>query len=256
MDSFFHLLDERARRTGSLLCIGLDPLPADLPEPTAEAARAYCRRMIKSTQDLALAYKINSSCFLAYGAEGWNLMREAISLIPREIPTIIDSKTGEIPSNAAAHIVTDFKHLGASAVTLNPYLGYDSIQPFIKDPQRGAFLLCKTTNTGTVDLQDLPLAGEGLPLHLYEKVALLAADWNTNGNLGLVVSAIHPEELSGIRHLAPGLWIIATGISSSDEELAAALRSGLRQDGLGLLIPVSRALWHSGDPHKAALALL
>jgi uridine monophosphate synthetase len=255
MDSFFHLLDERAHRTGSLLCIGLDPIPADLPEPSAEAARAYCRRMIESTRDLALAYKINATCFLAFGAEGWNVLREAIALIPRDIPTIIDGKVGEIPANSATHVHVDFKLLGASAVTLNPYLGYDSIQPFIKDAQRGAFLLCKTTNTGSVDLQELPLAGEGLPLHLYEKVALLAQEWNTNDNLGLVVSAMHPEDMARIRQLAPAVWIMATGIGSSNGELANALRSGLRSDGLGLLVPVSRAIWRANDPHQAALML-
>ena len=255
MDSFFQILDERARRTDSLLCIGLDPIPSELPEPTVEAARAYCRRMIESTSEFALAFKFNTACFLAFGAEGLNLLREAIALVPAGIPTIIDSKTGEIPSNATLYAQTDFKLLGAKAVTLNPFLGYDSLQPFIKNPERGAFLLCKTTNSGTVDLQDLPLAGEGLPLHLYEKVALLAQDWNSKGNLGLVTSATHPSELARIRYLAPNLWIMATGIGSTKSELADTLRGGLRSDGLGLLIPASRAIWRAGDPHRAALEL-
>ena len=141
-------------------------------------------------------------------------------------------------------------------MTLNPYLGYDSLQPFLKDPAHGVFLLCKTTNTGTVDLQDLPLSGEGLPLHVYEKVALLAQDWNTNGNLGLVVSAMHPEELGAVRQLTPNLWIMATGIGSTNGELAAALRRGLRADGLGLMVTVSRAVWRASDPHQAAQTLM
>ena len=255
MDSFFQLLDERARRTGSLLCVGLDPLPSDLPEPTAEAARAYCRRMIESTSDITLAYKFNTACFRAFGAEGWSILREAIALVPQGIPTILDSKTGEIPSNASLHANADFKLLGAQSITLNPYLGYDSLQPFIKNAEQGAFLICKTTNTGTVDLQDLPLAGEGLPLHLYEKVALLAQDWNANNNLGLVASATHAEELGRIRYLAPNLWIVAPGIGSTNGELAATLKNGLRADGLGLLIPASRAIWRAADPRQAALAL-
>ena len=97
MDSFFQHLDERARRTGSLLCIGLDPIPADLPEPTAEAARIYCRRMIESTHDLALAYKFNVACFLAYGAEGWNVLKEAIALVPREFLPLSTIKLGRFP---------------------------------------------------------------------------------------------------------------------------------------------------------------
>lgn len=255
MDSFFQTLDERARRTGSLLCIGLDPIPAELPEPTVEAARAYCRRMIESTVDLALAYKFNTACFLAFGSEGWNVLAEAIAMIPKGIPTILDSKVGEIPTNAALHAQADFRLLGATAVTVNPYLGYDSLQPFIKDPGTGCFLVCRTTNTGTVDFQDLPLAGEGMPLHLYEKVALMAQEWNTHDNLGLVVSANHAEELSRLRQMAPGLWFLATGIGSTNGELSEALRNGLRADGWGMLIPVSRAIWRAMDPHQAAQAL-
>lgn len=255
MDSFFTSLDERARKTGSLLCIGLDPMQAELPEPSANAVRAYCRRMIESTSDLALAYKFNVACFLSFGAEGWNVLREAIALVPQGIPTILDNKVGDIPSNAAMHVQMDFNELGATAVTLNPFMGYDSIQPFIKDPQHGALMLCKTTNVGTVDLQELALAGEGLPLHLFEKVALLAQDWNTRHNLGLVVSAIRPSDLGRIRQLAPQVWILATGIGASSDELAATLRNGLRSDGLGLLVPASRAIWRAADPHQAALNL-
>lgn len=255
MDSFFQILDERARRIGSLLCIGLDPIAAELPEPSVEAARAYCRRMIETTSEFALAFKFNTACFLAYGAEGLSLLQEAIAMVPDGIPTIIDSKTGEIPSNASLYAQIDFKQLEAKAVTLNPFLGYDSLQPFIKNPDRGAFLLCKTTNSGSVDLQDLPLAGEGLPLHVYEKVALLAQDWNSKGNLGLVTSATHPEEMARIRSLAPNLWIMATGIGSTNGELNETLRGGLRTDGLGLLIPASRAIWRASDPHQAAMEL-
>jgi uridine monophosphate synthetase len=180
-----------------------------------------------------------------------NLLREAIAMVPDGIPTILDSKTGEIPSNASLHTQIDFKLLGADAVTLSPFLGYDSLQPFIKNPLKGAFVLCKTTNSGSVDLQDLPLAGEGLPLHVYEKVALLVQDWNAKGNLGIVMSATHAEDLARVRSLAPNLWIMATGIGSTNGELNETLRGGLRADGLGMLIPASRAIWRANDPQQA-----
>ena len=138
----------------------------------------------------------------------------------------------------------------ASAVTLNPYLGYDSIHPFIKDPQFGAFLICKTNNPGTIDLQELPLAGEGEPLHLYEKVALLAQEWNVNNNIGLLVSATAPEALARVRQLAPETWILAPGVGMHGNEISAALESGLRADGKGLMIAVSRALAGAADPHQ------
>ncbi len=130
-----------------------------------------------------------------------------------------------------------------------------SLHPFLANPEHGAFLLCKTSNPGSQDLQDLPLASECRPLRLYEKVALLAAEWNENNNLGLVVGATHPEALARVRELAPGLWFLAPGVGAQGGDLVAALNAGLRADGLGLLIPVSRAISRAADPRQAARQL-
>src|SRR5512140_2705460 len=170
MDGFFSLLDERARRSGSLLCIGLNPYPSELPEATAAAARDHCLRLIQASAALPLAFKPNLALFELYGAEGWQALQAVIAAIPEDIPVILEAKIADFNESAEARVSAIFDLLGAQAVTLTPYLGYDSLQPFLRRPQYGAILMCKSTNPGTVDLQELPLAGEGEPLHVYEKV--------------------------------------------------------------------------------------
>ena len=254
--SFFERLDQRAREIDSLLCVGLDPHIADLPEATPQAALAFCRRLVEATEGLALAYKPNAAFFEVFGAPGWAVLQELIASIPAGVPVLLDAKRGDIASTAEAYARSVFETLGAHAVTLNPYLGYDSLQPFLSDPAHGVFLLCKTSNPGSADFQDLLVAGECKPLHLYEKVALQAADWNQNNNLGLVVGATHPAALASVRGLAPDLWILAPGVGTQGGELNAALSAGLRADGRGLLVPVSRSLSRAQDPRKAAQDLV
>ncbi len=252
---FFTRLDQRARETGSLLCIGLDPHPGDLATPTAAGARDFCLRLIEATQEVALAYKPNAAFFEAFGAEGWQALQDVIAAIPEGIPVILDAKRGDIASTAEAYARSAFETLGAQAITLNPYLGYDSIEPFIKAPEHGVFLLCKTSNQGAGDLQDLRLIGTRQARHLYEQVAVLAQKWNDRQNVGVVVGATHPQALAGVRKLAPDLWILAPGVGAQGGDLHAALTAGLRADGLGLLIPVSRAISRAADPRAAAQAL-
>ena len=221
--AFFDHLDAVSRDTGSLLCIGLDPHPADLPAPTALAARDFCLRLIDATEGLAAAYKPNAAFFEAFGPEGWAVLAEVIAAVPAGVPVILDAKRGDIASTAEAYARSAFERLGAHAITLSPYLGHDSLAPFLADPARGVFLLCKTSNPGSGDLQDLTLAGGGL---LYEQVARLAQSWNDRGNVGLVAGATHPEALARVRAAAPDLWILAPGVGAQGGELAAALRGG------------------------------
>lgn len=217
MSSFFTMLEDRARKTGSLLCVGLDPHPADLSAPTAQAARDFCLRLIEKTANLALAYKPNAAFFEVYGAEGWLALAEVIGAAPDGIPMILDAKRGDISSTAEAYARAAFETLNAQAITLSPYLGYDSLEPFIKYPQKGIFLLCKTSNPGSGDFQDLALAGYDFPLTLYEKVATLANGWNTEDNIGLVAGATHPAALQRVRQAAPQLWILAPGVGAQGE---------------------------------------
>jgi uridine monophosphate synthetase len=247
--TFFATLDALARERDSLLCVGLDPHVADLSTPTAAAARAFCLRLIEQTADLAIAYKPNAAFFELFGPEGWAALKDVVDEIPPGIPVILDAKRGDIASTADAYATSAFAELGATAITLNPYLGHDSLTPFLSDPSKGAFLLCKTSNPGSGDLQDLALAEGGL---LYEKVARLAQRWNTGDNLGLVVGATHPDALKRVRAIAPDLWFLAPGIGAQGGDLAQALDAGLRADGLGLLIPLSRALSRAPSPRQAA----
>ena len=255
---FFSLLEERARRVDSLLCVGMDPHPDDLSAPTPQAARDFCLRLIDTTADQAAAFKPNAAFFEAFGPEGVEVLRQVIAAVPEDIPVILDAKRGDIASTAQAYARAAFQVLGAGAVTLSPYLGYDSLEPFLDDPRRGVFLLCKTSNPGAADLQELVVSsissdrGVSETSTLYETVARLARFWNRQGNLGLVVGATHPQALARVRSVAPELWILAPGVGAQGGDLRAAIHAGLRTDGMGLLVPVSRAVSRAKDPRRAA----
>jgi len=256
MTTFIEKLERRVREIDSLLCVGLDPHPADLPEQSAAAAKQFCLNLINVAAPYAAAFKPNSAFFEIYGAEGWQALQEVIAAIPAGIPVILDAKRGDISSTADAYVKSVFGRLGAHAVTLNPYLGYDSIQPFLQDPEHGAFVLCRTSNPGAVDLQDLALVCECAPMRVYEKVAMLAREWNTQNNLALVVGATYPEALRSVRRLAPELWLLTPGIGAQGGDLEAALHAGLRRDGLGMLVPVARGISRAADPEAAAQNLV
>jgi uridine monophosphate synthetase len=253
MASFFSWLTERVHAVNSLLCVGLDPLPQDLPVPTAEAAAEFCYRLIRCTANQAACFKPNVAFFEVFGSQGVEALRQVIASIPRDIPVILDAKRGDIASTAQAYAQSVFHTFGAHSVTVNPYLGHDSIEPFLLDPEKGVFLLCKTSNPGSADLQDLLLVATGGHADvLYEEVARLAQGWNRQDNLGLVIGATQPEALRRVRAIAPDLWILAPGVGAQGGDLETALAAGLRQDGLGLLLPVSRLLSRSPDPGVAA----
>ncbi len=253
--TFFTQLETRAREHNTLLCVGLDPHPEDLPQPSAEAARAFCLRLIEATAPYALAFKPNAAFFEIYGAAGWQALREVIAAAQATgAAVILDAKRGDIASTARAYARAAFHGLHADALTVNPYLGHDAVAPFLEDPARGVFLLCKTSNPGSADLQDVAVAEEGgQPLYL--RVARLAQAWNTRGNLGLVVGATHPEALRQVRQGAPDLWFLAPGVGAQGGNLEAALQAGLRADGLGMLIAVSRGISRAAEPAQAARAL-
>ncbi len=256
MPTFFEKLNQRARKIDSLLCVGLDPHPEDLPVQTGAAAQEFCLRLIEATKEYALAFKPNSAFFEALGADGWAALQAVIQSVPDGIPVILDAKRGDISSTARAYARAAFEVLGADAITLSPYLGYDSLTPFMQDPEKGIFLLCKTSNAGSVDLQDLPLGGHYRLMMVYEKIAGLATEWGTNGNLGLVVGATFPDALRRVRQAAPDQWFLAPGLGAQGADLKAAMQAGLREDGLGLLINVSRGISRAADSHEAARELV
>ena len=260
METFFSFLSKRVDDCSSLICVGLDPHPADLGKPTAEAAKEFCLSIIKKTAPYAAAFKPNAAFFEMHGAEGWEALQEVIQGVQAEserlgslIPVILDAKRGDIASTAEAYASSAFGRLGAHAITLNPYLGKDSIEPFLSWKEKGVFLLCKTSNPGAADLQDLIIMnGESQTMPLYLHVAGLAQGWNTRDNIGLVVGATHPEALKRVREAAPDLWILVPGVGAQGGDLETSLRAGLRKDGKGMLINVARSIARADDPGRAA----
>ena len=261
MESFFSFLEKRVDDCSSLLCIGLDPHIPDLKQASADAARDFCLNLVKQTSRYAAAFKPNAVFFEVFGADGWTALKDVISAINDEsnrlgsrIPIVLDAKRGDIASTAEAYAKSAFENLGVDCITLSPYLGQDSIEPFLQNSEKGVFLLCKTSNPGSGDLQDLMVDGPQ-PMPLYEHVAHLAQTWNTKNNIGLVVGATHPEAMERVRAAAPDLWFLAPGVGAQGGELEAALKAGLRKDGKGLLLPVSRGIARAEKPGLAAAEL-
>jgi uridine monophosphate synthetase len=230
MDTFFSFLEKRVNQVNSLLCVGLDPHKNDLNDFSAESAKIFCLRIIAATADLAAAYKPNIAFFEALGSDGIVALSAVIDAVPDNIPVLLDAKRGDVASTAEAYAYAAFITLKADAITLNPYMGRDSIKPFVKNPRKGVFLLCKTSNPSASDLQDLQVVDSNLYYEqtLYERIAALAQEWNENDNLGLVVGATQITSLERVRAVAPNLWILAPGIGAQGGDLRAALRAGLR----------------------------
>ena len=268
MESFFTFLEKRVDDCSSLLCVGLDPHVSDLKAPTAEAALDFCLNLVKQTAPYAAAFKPNAAFFEVFGADGWTALKQVIEAVQAEsnrlgslIPVILDAKRGDIASTAEAYAKSAFESLGAHCITLSPYLGKDSIDPFLQNSEKGVFLLCKTSNAGSGDLQDV-MVESGLStvdgprsIPLYIHVAHLAQSWNTKNNIGLVVGATNLDAMRRVREAAPNLWFLAPGVGAQGGELESTLRAGLRQDGKGLLLPISRAISRSDNPRKTVLEL-
>ncbi len=266
METFFSFLAKRVDDCSSLLCVGLDPHPSDLPAPTAEEARSFCLRLVKATAPYAAAFKPNAAFFEIYGSDGWTVLKDVIAAVQEEsdrlgsmIPVILDAKRGDIASSAEAYAKSAFENLGVHAITLSPFLGKDLIDPFLAYKEKGVFLLCKTSNPGAGDLQDLNVTIEHnsqiIVVPLYERIATLSQQWNTGNNIGLVVGATQPEALRRVRAAAPDLWFLVPGVGVQGGDLEKALQSGLRTDGKGMLINISRGISRSENPAKAAADL-
>jgi len=265
---FFSRLERRIKSTDSLLCVGLDPHTEDLKEffitrpegyrkgrrfeelsrrDLALVAYDFCSFIIDNTQEFACCFKPNSAFFEALGGEGLiELEKICVELKKRDIPIILDVKRGDISSTAEAYAKAAYDIYHAGAVTVNPYMGRDSISPFlnytIEDPatKNGVFVLCRTSNDGAKDLQKIPDAeGEAL----YMKVASMASGLQQRGGVGVVIGATDVEALSKVRQAHPLMWILCPGVGTQGGDLEGALNAGLRKDGSGILIPISRSIY-------------
>jgi orotidine-5'-phosphate decarboxylase len=252
--SFLERLSSRWHGEGTLLCVGLDPDPARMPAQLAgrtDAMYLFCREIVDATADLVCAFKPQIAYFAAAGAEDQlALLIAHIRARHPKIPVILDAKRGDIGPTAQQYAREAFERHGADAVTLSPYMGFDSIEPFLASPRHGAFLLCRTSNAGGSELQMLDAGGQPL----YERVAALAAGrWNVNGQLGLVVGATFPQQLGRVRALAPALPLLVPGIGAQGGDLEATLQAGLSAQGDGLVINSSRAILYAGGGETFAL---
>jgi uridine monophosphate synthetase len=249
--NFFTKLTNAIERNQSLLCVGLDPVAENLPEGPDLFNKLidWGAGIIARTQDLVCCYKPNIAFFEQFGPEGLRALAAVNKLIPSDIPILLDAKRGDIGSSAEAYARGVYGALGADAVTLSPYLGQDSITPFLQDADKAAFILCQTSNSSAAEIQ-----GHGDPA-LFEVIAQKAKVWGPVDQLGLVVGATKPDALRIVRQICPDHWILAPGVGAQGGDLGEALKEGLRSDGLGMIIPVSRSVINASDPRQAAIDL-
>ncbi|MBN1243827.1 MAG: orotidine-5'-phosphate decarboxylase [Spirochaetales bacterium] len=267
---FFGELESRARAADSLVCVGLDPRVPRGPD-AARAVAETNRRVIEACAPYAACFKPNSAFYEVHGPEGMAALAETIAMVPPDIPVLLDAKRGDIDSTAAAYAEAAFSRLGAGAVTVAPYLGRDSVDPFLAFEGRAVFVLARTSNPRAGVFQDLPVASmprahgsdpsgalavgapgaEAEPLYL--RVAREAVSWSER--VGLVVAGNDPKALRAARSVAPLAWFLAPGIGAQGGDAGEAFRAGSRADGLGLLAAASRSVAEAADPGAAARAL-
>jgi uridine monophosphate synthetase len=249
-ESFFDKLESRCRKTGSLLCVGLDPrVGAGGSQEAARLILERNRRVIGETLQQAACYKPNIAFYEAWGLPGLEALQGTLQLIPPEVPVILDAKRSDIGQTAQAYARALFEEWDVQAVTLNPYLGPESIKPFLAYPGRGLFMLCRTSNPQSGDLQALEVSPSGgLPLYL--EVAREVLSWGPG--IALVVGATDPAALARVRARHPDVWVLCPGIGAQGGSLEQALQAGCRRDGLGLLAVVGRDIYLDERPGEQA----
>lgn len=256
--TFRDRLDQACRDQASHLCVGLDPVPESLPEGfehDADEVLRFTTAIIEATAEFAVAYKPNSAFYEALGPPGMEVLQATIAAVPERIPVILDAKRGDVGRTAERYAHAAFVTLGAAAVTVNPYLGRDSIEPFTAYHDRGVFVVCRTSNSSAAEFLDLTT-----PVRpLYLEVARHACQWNTHGNVGLVAGATWPREVAEIRAVCRGMPLLLPGIGAQGGDLTAAVRAAAGEGGEEpFLAAPSRAVMFAGSgadyQHAAAEA--
>ncbi|MDD5177443.1 MAG: orotidine-5'-phosphate decarboxylase [Sterolibacterium sp.] len=252
--SFIAGIDQASRQRNSLLCVGLDPDPARFPAQLAERSDAifeFCRAIVDATADLVCSFKPQIAYFAAQRAE--DQLEALIAHIHERhpgLPVILDAKRSDIGSTAEMYAREAFERYRADAVTVNPYLGRDSVKPFLAYRDKGVILLCRTSNPGGSDLQFLEVDkadGTGGKEHLYERVArLVSGEWNRHGQCALVVGATFPEEIRRVRQLVGDMPLLVPGIGAQGGDIEATVKAGRNSTGMGLIINSSRAILYAG----------
>ena len=261
--NFVEKLLRASRTQNSLLCVGLDPEPSRFPprfrgEDRELLTTHFCKAMIEATAPYACAYKPNIAFFEVLGPNGMHVLQEVIRAVPPNLPVILDAKRGDIGNTAHAYAETVFNIYECDAVTVNPYMGHDSLTPFLSYHDKGIFVLCRTSNAGARDLQDLRVQSSDLPdgqtRPLYEVVAQRVQSWNDAGNCGLVVGATYPHELGNIRAMCPDMPILIPGVGTQGGDLEASVQAGVDAHGERAILSVSRSILYASNEGDFATA--
>ena len=262
MERNFRALLEAQWDQQKFLCVGLDPSLDKIPEAvqranTRETLIAFNHDLINATKDVVCAYKPNTAFYEAYGDEGWAALRETIEYVheqARDVPVILDAKRADIGSTNEGYVTASFGHMRADAITVQPYLGSEALAPFLAQKDKGIIVLCRTSNTGSGELQDMIVDGEPLFMRVAQ---LVAGTWNKNNNCALVVGATYPEELRKVRAAVGDLPILIPGVGAQGGDLEETVRAGRDKSGRGFIISASRSIIYASsgpDFAKAARA--
>ena len=242
-ESFVQRLQRACEAHHSLVCVGLDPDPARMP---VDDVLAFNSAIVDATCDLVCAYKPNIAFYEALGLAGLEALKGTVEYIRERAPEVVlicDAKRGDIGNTSRAYAEALYEVWGFDAATVSPYLGGDSVEPFLAYEDRGVFLLCRTSNPGARDLQDLKVGERGEPLYLH--VARRALEWNSRGNVGLVVGATYPEELKRVREICPQMPVLIPGVGAQAGDLASAVRNGIHSEGRLAIINSSRGVLYA-----------
>ena len=257
--SFIATLEQAWQKNNSLLCVGLDPDPAKFPQHLQgrpDSMFNFCKAIVDATADAVCSFKPQIAYFAAQSAEG--ALERLIAHIHQAhpgIPVILDAKRGDIGSTAEQYAQEAFVRYDADAVTINPYMGRDSVEPYLEYRDKGVILLCRTSNPGGSDLQSLDVGGPGTQERLYERVArLVAKEWNSSKQCALVVGATFPAEIARVREIVGDMPLLVPGIGTQGGDVEATVKAGKNSKGTGLMINSSRAILYAGNGDNFAAA--
>lgn len=242
--SFPENLKQASDRNQSLLCVGLDPDSRYLGD---RDLFDFCKEIVEATVDLVSCYKLNLAFYEYHGSEGYRVVEKLVEFIDGRVPVIGDAKRNDIGNSSSFYAKGVFETFGFDAIVVNPYLGRDSLEPFFEYTNKGIFVLCKTSNPGGGEFQNLNVLLDGKQMPLYQVVALKAKSWNESKNLGLVVGATYPEEAREIRDICPEMPILMPGIGAQGGELESSVKASLNAEKGGLIVNVSRGVIYSSE---------
>lgn len=249
--NFFRKLALASQKNNSLLCVGLDP-DLEMILPDTNNVVAFNRLIIEATIDLVCAYKPNLAIYESMGIEGLSALQKTLDLIRQTnpgIPIIGDGKRGDIGPCSSAYAKTLLEDYKFDAVTVNPYMGSDALEPFLERKDTGVFVLCRTSNPGGMEIQELMVVQGGVSRPLYEIVAELALSWNGNDNVGLVVGATCPEQILRVREICPSMLFLIPGVGVQGGSIEKTVRSAVSTEGMGFIINVSRQIMYAAKTH-------